>query len=281
MLSKEDVMAVVITYNPDLDILNNVYSIIKQVNELLIIDNCSGSNDLLKTIEKDYKVKIIYNNENMGIAYALNQGLVLAKNKKYKLFLTMDQDSLLCENCVDNMINILNNNQDIVSVGPNYFSDVNDSNVSYEEVDCLISSGNLVYTEKALDVNGYTEELFIDAVDFDFSLALRSRNGKLALVKNAYMKHNLGEILTLNYCGFVKNITTHLPIRYYYITRNHYYIRKKYIKKFTKFCVKLEILMWKSLIKRLIFHPNRKLNLYMAIRGIKDAKKLKYGKYSI
>jgi len=278
MLIKDNVLAVMVTYNPDPNILNNVCSLMEQVNELLIIDNCSDSHDLLNVIKNNYKTEITYNNANMGVAYALNQGLNLAKNKKYKLFLTMDQDSFLHEYCVSNMINVLNENLDIVSVGPDYYKNINKSESLYKEVDSLITSGNLVYTEKALEVNGYSEDLFIDAVDFDFSLALKSKGGKLAEAKNAYMDHNLGETLTLNCCGLILNIIVHSPLRHYYMFRNHCFFMKKYIRKFPKYCIRKEIHMWKYFLEILILHPNKKANLKMIIKGIKDAKQSKYGK---
>ena len=43
MLSKNDILGVIITYNPDSSVINNINSIINQVSELLIIDNGSDA----------------------------------------------------------------------------------------------------------------------------------------------------------------------------------------------------------------------------------------------
>lgn len=282
MLTKSDVYGVMVTYNPDESILNNIYALLNQVAEVLIIDNGSNlkSKLIFQHINEINNVNILYNDENMGIAYALNQGLECVDSKGYRLFLTMDQDSTLQDNCVNNMIDILNLDDKIVSVGPNYLNKYNQSSEEYFEVDSLITSGNLTYTNIAVDSGGYAVKLFIDSVDFDFSLSLRSENKKLAIAKNARMEHQLGELIKIKIFIFHKNIQIHSPLRHYYMFRNHYYIMKKYLRRFTKFCIKKELFIWKYFIEVLLLYPNKKENLAMIVRGVKHATQSKYGKYS-
>lgn len=281
MLNKTDVFAVVVTYNPQNDLYENIESLVNQVNEIVIIDNNSRFESLLliKQISKKYNINVIYNHNNMGIAYALNQGLELAKTKNYKLFLTMDQDSCLDRSCIEKMLNVLNINNTIVSVGPNYNNKINEA-AHYKIVEYLITSGNLTYTDKAVGICGYTNKLFIDSVDFDFSLKLRQKGGILALVYNAKMDHKIGEILYKRIFGLNLNFTIHSPLRHYYMYRNHYYIIKKYYNRFSLFCLKKELLSWKYFFEVLCFYPNKVQNLKMIFRGIVDAFKSKYGIYS-
>lgn len=282
MLSKNDVLGVMITYNPDLSVISNINSIIDQVSDVLIIDNGSDDNSLkyLYDIKNQTGVKIIFNRSNMGIAYALNQGLTEAKTKKFTLILTMDQDSNLYLDCIDRMINVLNKNSSLVSVGPNYNNKVFGFDKDYHEVDSLITSGNLTLTNKAISAGGYNSDLFIDSVDFDFSLALRKNQGMLAIVSDAKMDHKLGEIIVKKILGYKIRLSVHSPLRHYYMYRNHYYIKKKYFRSFTKFCIKKEVVMWKYLIEVLVLHPNKRENFYMITKGVKHAIQNKYGKYS-
>lgn len=284
MLTIKDICAVIISYNCNETIHNNIEAILKQVDKLLIVDNGSSNRTLLilSKYNSYEKIDIIYNNENMGIAFALNQGLKYAKVNNYKLLLTMDQDSKLHMNSVELMLNVLNTNSSIVSVGPNYnkINRVNES-VNYKFVDYLITSGNLSYVDISTEVGGYNNDLFIDGVDFDFSLSFRTKNYKIALVYDAFMDHNLGELEVKKFLFFKYQIRTHSPLRHYYMYRNHYYILRKYVKTMPFFCLKKEINSLIYLLKLLILHPNKKNNIIMIMRGIIDAFKHRYGKYSV
>lgn len=281
MLSNSDVFGVVITYNPDSSVVENISSLIKQVSYVLIIDNGSNENSLkyLDDIKGKDKVGVLFNESNMGIAYALNQGLSEANIRKYKLILTMDQDSNLNEDCVNKMVRVLNENSSLISVGPNYNGKTLKTDKDYYEVDSLITSGNLTYTDEAISVGGYTADLFIDGVDFDFSLSLRRNQGKLAIVKDAKMNHKLGEIIKKKIIIGQIQLNIHSPLRHYYMYRNHYYIMKKYIFSFTKFCIKKEAIMWKYFIEVIFLHPNKTENFHMILKGVKHAIENKYGKY--
>ena len=282
MLSKNDILGVMITYNPDSSVVKNINSLINQVSDILIIDN--GSNDeslkYIYDVKNKSNVKVIFNGSNMGIAYALNQGLSEANRNKFKLILTIDQDSYLYSDCVDRMIKVLNKNNSLVSVGPNYNNKAFDYDLDYREVDSLITSGNLTLTNKAISAGGYNSDLFIDGVDFDFSLALRKNQGKLAIVNNAKMEHKLGENIKRSFIKKQINVSVHSPLRHYYMYRNHYYIMKKYFRLFTKFCIKKEIVMCKYFFEVLLIHPNKRENFYMILKGVRHAIQNKYGKYT-
>lgn len=281
MLSKNDVFGVMITYNPDYSVVKNISSLIEQVSYVLIIDNGSAKENLncLQEFKDNIKIEILHNQSNMGIAYALNQGLSEASLRNFKLILTMDQDSTLIEGCVDKMITVLNENSSLISVGPNYNSKVLINDKDYYEVDSLITSGNLTYTDQAMSIGGYSSDLFIDSVDFDFSLSLRKTQGKIAIVKDAKMSHRLGEIIDKKIIIIPIKLNIHSPLRHYYMYRNHYYIMKKFMFSFTKFCIKKELIMWKYFLEIIFLHPNKIENIYMIVKGVKHAIKNKYGKY--
>lgn len=281
MLSKEDILGVMVTYNPDCSVVKNVKSLIEQVSYVLIIDNGSDKEMLkyLCNIRKNNKIGIISNKTNMGIAYALNQGLSEAVKRSFKLILTMDQDSNLSQGCVDKMLKALNENSSLISVGPNYNCKVRKSKKEYLVVDSLITSGNLTYTNVAMSIGGYSSDLFIDSVDFDFSLSLRRTQGKLAVVSDAMMSHKLGEKLEKKILNIPIRLSIHSPLRHYYMYRNHYFIMRKFGLVFTKFCIKKEIIMWKYFLEVILLHPDRLKNIRMILKGVKHAIENKYGKY--
>ena len=74
---KKNVCACIITYNIDEKINEVVNSIINQVDLVVIVDNASKSDtlEILKKLNENDKVHIIFNKVNNGIAIALNQGI--------------------------------------------------------------------------------------------------------------------------------------------------------------------------------------------------------------
>ena len=84
-MSNDSILCTIVSYNPDYIIKKCVKAIYNQVNEILIVDNGSSKNlDMIRELNKYSKINAIFNNENLGIAYALNKGVKYALSKKYK-----------------------------------------------------------------------------------------------------------------------------------------------------------------------------------------------------
>ena len=232
---KEDICAIIVTYNCDNTILDNVEALKSQgIKDIIIIDNSphNESEQYLKLLEN--KVEIKYNGRNLGLAKALNQGIEIAERKKSALVLTMDQDSILLKGAVDALVDCLNENKNSVSVGPMYSGKSNKKLLIKEY---LITSGNLVYMDIVKKIGGFNESLFIDSLDFDFSLRVR-RFGKIAMVPAARMSHKIGEYEEGNFLIFNKQVLSHTEIRHYYMYRNGVYIIRKYMREYPYFCCK-------------------------------------------
>ena len=73
-------IAGIVLYNPDLGRLKeNIESICKQVDKVILIDNGSDNIREIEDLIKEYlNCILLKNGENMGIAYALNQILKYA-----------------------------------------------------------------------------------------------------------------------------------------------------------------------------------------------------------
>ena len=110
-MEQNSVCGIIVTYN----IGNNLYkcfnSIEGQVEKLVIVDNGSNKEtiDVLKEIEKNNNhVEVIYNENNLGIGKALNQGVEVAIKNNFQWVLTMDNDSEATTSMVEIMINTYN-----------------------------------------------------------------------------------------------------------------------------------------------------------------------------
>ena len=102
------IACVVVTYNPDNSLIEGINLLSDQVDKILIVDN--GSKDsgikLIKEIKKcnEDKIEVVFNEDNLGIAAALNIGAKYAIEHKYQWLLTMDQDSRPAKDMVEKMI---------------------------------------------------------------------------------------------------------------------------------------------------------------------------------
>src|SRR5690606_29661762 len=107
------ISGVVVLYNPDSGVLQNIKSYIDQIEYLFVVDNSEKVNDLLVAeLKKINKIEYKNNFRNLGVATALNIGALKSINKGFDFILTMDQDSFAHPDMIRIM---LNNMQEIRS----------------------------------------------------------------------------------------------------------------------------------------------------------------------
>ena len=94
MTTHQDVCAVIVAFNPSERLLENVAALRPQVAEVVVVDNASSPSTLqdIQEVEK-CGAKVFYNEENLGIAAALNIGVNYALEQGYAWIATFDQDS--------------------------------------------------------------------------------------------------------------------------------------------------------------------------------------------
>lgn len=278
MYKKEDMCAVVISFNCDETLVENVFALSKQVMRIVIIDNCSTdcrSIKILDNLKQHSGVEVIFDTENRGVAAQLNRGLEICSKYEYSLMLTMDQDTVLNDSCVAEMLAVMNENDNIVSVGPNRKM-TNKRGDSFTIANYLITSGNLVQVERAKECGGFFTDLFIDLVDIDFSLAIRKKGYQLARANNAFMKHKVGEYEVNSFMGRKIQYLTHSYKRFYYIYRNNIIVFRKFFKSFPIDCLKMEAFQFKSFVKMLLIEKNKKDKLKNIKCGILEGIKYKF-----
>ena len=97
------IAAGIVTYNPDIVRLQeNIDAVMNQVEHLIIVDNASINKDKwLEKLANIEKVTIIQNDTNRGIATALNQMLECSGRLGCEWTLTLDEDSVVPANMVE------------------------------------------------------------------------------------------------------------------------------------------------------------------------------------
>lgn len=248
----------IITFNPEKDrLIENISSIISQIDYLYIVDN--GSKNLIdvkEIISKYDKIELIELNANLGIAKALNVGCEKAYNEKYNYIITLDQDSV----CMDEIIQKYKENikDDIgllhcLAVDRN-MDTLDEESLQIGEIPRCITSASFVNLLAWKECGGFDNKMFIDCVDFDFCLMLRKYNYKIVRIDYCGFLHELGNASKHIFFGKEVYTSNHSVFRRYYITRNEFYYARKH--KEVKFLNTLKCTT-KNSIKVLVYEKHK------------------------
>lgn len=235
------IFAIIVTYNPSYEVLLEQYNASKnQVSGLIYVDNASSGFSFPKEIID--KCTIIFNKENSGLAMAQNQGIRKAIEFGATHVLLLDDDSTPYP---DMVINLASCEQTMIQSGHNVgligarikdlysptqeladgivFSGIRIKHIPItnrpESVSYCIASGSLIPIKVFENVGFINEKMFIDALDVEWCLRARHKGYEIFISPDAILKHRLGN-------GLKDRITSHSPMREYYIIRNNIYLLK-------------------------------------------------------
>lgn len=288
-----NIYAGIISYNPDIDRLkDNISSVLKQVQGLIVVDNASDNIDeikrLLSEIDKESRIELIVNNKNMGIGYALNQIMKNAHDKKtISWVLTLDQDTVVYDDIIKMyqlFLNSDNKNDDIVSLtclrhDRNFVEKNANGNAKspitedFTEVKSCITSGNLISVDAWKKIKGFNNSLFIDMVDDEFCYRLREHNYKIIRINKYGYMHELGDsVKKVRFLMNDKNVFIYSAKRKYYVARNCIYMMRRYklgiINEYSRYLIK-------RILATLLYEKNKIHEISAYIKGIKAGFKLK------
>lgn len=278
----EKIIGLVITYYPSSELINNIKTYLPNVSELIIVDNTPGKSDIIcELAEKWVSEKLVtieFNNQNLGIAKALNQGAEIAISKGYNWILTMDQDSFFTDSIFfEEFGQITKNNLAIFAPENNSKNKLPNSFNEISSIQIVMTSGNILSLNCWMVIGGFEENLFIDEVDHDFCLRLKMKNFLILLCNGAILNHKLGNPRIISIFGFKMQLFLHNPIRTYYITRNNLYMFKVYSKHFPKLMQQRKLILLKDLIVILLFSNQKTKHLKFAKNGFIDYQHNRFG----
>lgn len=249
-----DVSAVLITYNPDLEILCTVIDAIsKQVSKIFIVDNAS-----LNFSEKwpeefksqiPAKLHLLHQKENLGIAAAQNIGIEQAMKLGADFVWLLDQDSIPSSSMVAELLAVITSVQSkhetipVAAVGPaiidrhtgkNYYFMTERKGRPYKwtptkviqefppshEVTVLVASGTLISIEAIKHIGVMRSNYFINHVDTEWCLRAKAMGYKLLGVPTSKLEHRFGDTTKRVWIFGFKEVICHSPLRNYYDIRN-------------------------------------------------------------
>lgn len=242
--NKTSISSIVITYNPNIDVLKNqLYQLSNQCDKTIIVDNNSSNIKQIKEIISaiNYSViQLIPLDENLGLGAAQNIGIKISRAKNFDFSILFDDDSCISNNFISELISehkrIKDKHGDISAIGPSFWDP--DSDIFYPsciyygpfirrinhstnnppiESTFIIASGCL-FDNSIFDMVGLmNEDLFIDYVDVEWCLRARSLGFKCYTSNKVTMAHSVGDSRR-KILG--RTISVHSPLRRYYLTRN-------------------------------------------------------------
>lgn len=239
-MMNNNVSAIIVTYNPQLEKLEClINSVVNQVGQLLIIDNSSENVEYIQS-RLNGRGQLVCLETNIGIAAAQNIGINLAIENQSSHVLLLDQDTALPKDFVNSLLleekELLEKNIPVGALGPIFYDKRTlrqyplalidgfslkkvyvDENQSPMTVSFIIASGSLIRTDVILNVGNMMEELFIDYVDIEWCLRAISKGYNIFVSSKTKILHEIGDERTriIN-----KDFSVHSPIRNYYISRN-------------------------------------------------------------
>lgn len=301
----DDIVAVVVTYNPDeATLIASLNALLSQAGTVVIVDNGSAVEVgiILQKLkpERPDALHFLALKHNFGLGEALNAGIARARTMPVAFVLLMDQDSIP----EPGMLNALRSTHSklhkqgiqIGAVGACYRSNTTDAlshftrvtrfgfaksacdpKTGYVRTDFLISSGSLISLPALDQIGVMDKDLFIDHIDTEWCFRAQSKGFKLYGVCTAVMRHSLGERRIRVWWGRWRTIAFHQPFRYYYMFRNSVLLwQRPYMSAAWKRADKLRILS--LLFFFTLFSSNRIANLRMMLKGLKDGFNRRTGK---
>lgn len=265
------ILGVVITYNPDFDLLKkNIASFVDSVNAVIIIDNGSKTVEQLLDLDRE-KIVVLCNQSNLGIAEGLNQALLYAHKNHFDYMLTMDQDSFFERATLQDLL--LGFKNDTTAIVCPSLKDMNSNHfvgasIPYTDVFTAITSGSLCDVPILQSVGGFDTKMFIDYVDFELCLRLQKKGFKIIQSQNSVLCHHLGESKIYYILGVPIICSNHSPLRRFYYARNKIYIYKKYFFVFPLFVLRDILSFGKTIVSILLFEKLKTAKIKMIIKGV-------------
>ena len=227
------IVNVVVLYQPDTAIINFWYDFINKGELLIAVLNASALTDL-SSIDILKFTKLILNQENLGLAIALNQGLAVVKDMGASHVMLLDQDSQppvgMGHSLAVQLETLKNTGEPYAAIGPTLLdrkagaalhssSDV-EASIDKSIIDwpSIATSGTVIDMAALEMIGDMRDDLFIDGIDHEWCHRARSKGFRVGASTRITMPHDMGDDGII-FFGRYRPIHRS-PSRHYYIVRN-------------------------------------------------------------
>lgn len=282
MGTNNQVCAIFTTFHPGPETVHNIASAISQVQQVTVVDNGSGADSVayLRSASAKLGFHLIENGSNLGIASALNIGCKWAIEQGNQFLILFDQDSEATEGLISNLLDAydkLKADEKVGLVGAKILDRITRMSppllLDHDYRPTLtLTSGSLFPAKVIEECGGFEEDLFIEYVDHEYCLRIRSHGYRIVIVDDAVLLHEVGYPRIHRLLGIWScRCTHHAAERRYYHARNLTVLLFRYWEKEPAWCLTEVQAFVKTTIKSLLFEKHRTRRLWFTLRGCLDA----------
>lgn len=290
---RDNVCVIVVTYHPDEGFPERLKLMALLGDAILCVDNGSTEAEIAMVSNALSNVGgvLIRNNENLGVATALNRGLNHARKAGYVWALLFDQDTVPFMAMFDRLAEIFESHpmkKKVAVIGSNYLYDsgkpaaipFSDREGGWREMRTVITAGSLVSLPLLEVIGPMRDSFFIDHVDHEFCLRSRSHGLKVLISASPLMLQPIGAAKFHGiFPGLSLKASNHSAIRRYYMIRNYLGLARHYLFKEPVFMLRNLRGQVVSLIAIILFETEKGPKLMMALRGLCDGIRGRFGRY--
>jgi GT2 family glycosyltransferase len=247
----KSVASVTLAYNSEQFLPKHLDALLRQsrsLDEIIVVDDASTDGTSALLAERYPQVTVLRMPENLGLGGALATGISYAAlEKRHDWVWMFDHDTIPNDDALEALLGgteslrELNGELGIVASLPVHRA----TGICYPPLlwhdgyvrpsdellrqptwfaDLVISSGLMVRREVVEKIGLPRADFFIDFIDFEYCLRVRSRGYKIAVVTGSQIGHEIGDATKIGLLGYTWLRSGHAPWREYYISRNMTYV---------------------------------------------------------
>jgi rhamnosyltransferase len=306
----QSVVAIIVSYSPDLEELEGVLSSASnQVDTVVLIDNSPKAIEQVRIRElvnslagssPPHKLVLVTNGSNLGLSRAYNQGVAIAKTKAAAFILLLDQDSRVAPGAISRLLAAFSEMRSSWRVGSVSCRTIHSVQLTlgplvvlerlkssaqakrysrgsllrfdaYDELQTFTNTGTLIPIEVLDNVGPFSEELFLDAVDYDFSLRLRSRGYRCFMCRDAEINHRQGRQFERRLIWHNVQLRSYPSQRSYHIVRDTIRCARRWFGEFPGTVSSFVFFSAVGTLGALLLLPNHSQRARLVLKALTDS----------
>lgn len=293
--------AVIVTYFPDANAIENLEKVSGSCDAVVVIDNTP---ERIRVRFPNLKNITVWKPaENVGLASALNIGMKLAAKQGSENVFLLDQDSRPPHRYFQNMLNfksrIASTTRNCAFYVPNFY-DRNSKTFatfpllgrfSLRHITCegmpsltdnfaliAITSGMLITLASFNKIGPFREDYFIDFVDNEYCLRANILGYSIAVNCDIILDHAVGQRSVNRFHGLTIKPNHHAPIRRYYIFRNGIRTTIDYFSLYPVYAILMTARLSHEILSIVLYEKSKCRKIRALILGIYHGLTGKMGK---
>lgn len=229
------IAAVVLTYHPSEETVENIKVILNQVSRVYLVNNEMNpqTENLFSGFVGHAFIEFINFTQNSGVAAGFNAGIKKAIDDGFHYVVLFDQDSFPEKGMVPKLLNVHETQGGHTGIIGPKLRDQKTGHFFDKETgtctrDLIISSGSFFSANLVHEIGFFDEFYFIDYVDHEYCLRARAAGKINYIVNDATLQHQFGNPVAKRFMGHLITVSNYPPLRHFYMMRNRIFLLRKY-----------------------------------------------------